>query len=234
MLRLRLSRPYFLKRIECSGQSVSGSASEILIEKVRRRVAKVIPSIEIVLEMSEFHFVRESLIFELLPVPAIDFFLVIVSLWEIASAIGEVGIVGLFVEPQTGTPFPFDAACKAELCTTAASHVVAAFDLLHGRFAIVATLPAFLLGDLDKFLGCSVFGTFARSVPFVVTEAADLCLAALALAVFAAVVGSATCVRVDVGGFDPLAASFSGTIDSVFGGVFLVFPIPLYLEIVIK
>lgn len=225
---------YFLDRVEGSGQSVSGSASEILIEEMRRRVAKVVPTVEIVVEVSEFHFPRESLVFEFLLVPAVDFLLVIVGLGEVAAAIGEVGVVGLFVEPQTGTPFPFGAAGEAELSTTATCHVVAPFYLLDRRFAVVATLPTFLFGNLDEFLGCRIFGTLARGVPFVVAEAADLCLAALAFAVFAAVIGSATRVGVNVGGFDPLAATFSRTVYSVFGGVFLVLPIPLYLEIVIK
>lgn len=201
---------------------------------MRRSVAKVVPTVEFLVEVSELHFPRKGLVFEFLFVPAVDLFLVVVGLGEVAAAVGEVGVVGLFVEPETGTPFPLGAAGEAELGTAATCHVVAAFDLLHRRFAVVAALPAFFFGDLDEFLGCGVFGTLARGVPFVVAEAADLCLAALAFAVFAAVIGSAICVGVDVGGFDPLAASFGGTVDSVLGGVFLVLPIPLYLEIVIK
>lgn len=112
--------------------------------------------------------------------------------------------------------------------------MVAAFNFLNGRFAVVAALPAFFLGDLDEFLGCGVFGTFARCVPFVVAETANFCLTSLAFAVLAAVVGSAACIGVDVGGFDPFAASFCWTVDSIFRGKLLIFPIPLYLEVVVK
>lgn len=158
----------------------------------------------------------------------------IVSLREVAPAMGKVFLVSLFVKPQTGTPFPFGTAGEAELGTTATCHVVAAFDFLDCRSAVIAALPTFFLCDLDELLSRGVFGTFACSVPFVVAEAADLCLAALAFAVLAAMISPAACVGVDVRRLDPFAASFAGAVDSVFGGVFLVFPIPLFLEMVIE
>lgn len=95
------------------------------------------------------------------------------SLREIISDVGGVAVVvrvvGLFVEPETGTSFPLNAASEAELGAAATGHVVAAFDLLDRGAAVVAALPTLSLGDLDEFLGRGVFGTFARGVPFIVT-----------------------------------------------------------------
>jgi len=149
-------------------------------------------------DMLVFHLPRKSLVVEFLLAPAIDFLLVIVGLWEVAPAVGEVGIVGLFVEPHTDTSFPWGAAREAELGSAPTCHVVAAFGLFHCGFAVVAVLPAFFFRDSNEFLGRGVLGTFASGVPLVVAEAAYFGLTALAFTIFAAVIGSTIGVGVDV------------------------------------
>lgn len=47
-------------------------------------------------------------------------------------------------------------------------------------------------------------------------------------------VGAAAGVGVDVGRFDPFAAAFGGAVEPVFGGVFLVFAVPFYFEVVVE
>ncbi len=165
---------------------------------MRRCVAEVVPWREVVGDMLVFHLPRKSLVVEFLLAPAIDFLLVIVGLWEVAPAVGEVGIVGLFVEPHTDTSFPWGAAREAELGSAPTCHVVAAFGLFHCGFAVVAVLPAFFFRDSNEFLGRGVLGTFASGVPLVVAEAAYFGLTALAFTIFAAVIGSTIGVGVDV------------------------------------
>ncbi len=149
--------------------------------------------------------------------------------------VGEaVGFDGLVVEPGAVARLPLEAADHAELGAAAARHVVAAFLELDGGGAVEAALPAFVLCNLDEFLRRGVLGAFAARVPFVVAGAADFGPAALALAVFAAAVGAAAGVEVDVGGFDPGAAAAGGAVDTVFGGVFLVFPVPFSFEGIVE
>lgn len=220
---------------------------------MRRCVAEILPCVvgEVILLLlmlmmvvmmvvdvsSMCHLPRQSFVVEFLLPSAIELFLVVVGLWEIFAHVGWVvviGVVSLFVEPEAGTSFPLDAAGEAELGTATTSHVVAAFDLLDRSSAVVTALPTFPLSHLDEFLGCGVFGAFTRGVPFVVAETADFGLAAVAFPVFAAVVGAAAGVGVDVGGLDPFTAAFGGAVEAVFGGVFLVFAVPFYLEVVVE
>lgn len=136
----------------------------------------------------------------------------------------------LVVEPRAIAAFPLDAADHAELGLAAARHVVAAFLELDGRAAVVAPLPPFLLRDLDELLRRVVPGADAAAVPAAVARRAHFRPAARAFAVFAARVGAAAAVDVDVRGLDPFAAATRGAVEAVFGGVFLVLLVPFHLE----
>ena len=68
-------------------------------------------------------------------------------------------------------------------------------------------------------------------MPFAVTYRAGLCSAASTFAVFAAAIGG---VCVDVGRLDPFAAALGGAINTIFGGVFLVFLVPFHFEAQVK
>ena len=133
---------------------------------------------------------------------------------------------GLVVEPGTVTGFPLKAADHAEFSSAATGHVVTAFFQFDGGFAVVTALPAFLFSDPDEFLGCCVFGTFARGVPSIVAEAADFGSTSLALAVLPAMVRTTTSIRVDICRLDPLAAFASGTVDAILSCVLLKFLVP--------
>ena len=101
----------------------------------------------------------------------------------------------------------------------------------HGT-AVETSLPALFLGNLDEFRGGGIFGTFFfQRVVFAIAESADLGVAVLAFAVFAAGVNR---ILVDVRWFDPVATGAGGTVDAVFGGIFLVLLVPLSFEFVVK
>lgn len=102
------------------------------------------------------------------------------------------------IEPRTVASLPFEAANHAELGSASTPHVVTAFLQLNSGLAVEATLPALLLGNLDKFLGGGIFGTFTGSVPFAVAEAADFGLALLTFTVLAPVIGTTAGVDMDV------------------------------------
>lgn len=141
---------------------------------------------------------------------------------------------GVVVEPGAIARLPLEAADHAEFCAAATRHVVAAFLQLDGGGAVEATLPAFVLGDLDELLRRGVLGAFAACVPFVVAGAADFHIASLAFAVLSASVGATARINVDVCGFDPRAATPSWAVDTVLGRVLLVLSIPFSLEAVIE
>ena len=63
-------------------------------------------------------------------------------------------------------------------------------------------------------------------MPFAIAGGTHFRAAATALAVFPPR-GS---VGVNIRGFDPFAAAFGGTVDAIFGGIFLVFLVPFLLE----
>ena len=136
----------------------------------------------------------------------------------------------LVIKPWTITRLPSQAADHAELCAAATRHVIASLLELDGRRAVEAALPAFLFRDLGESRCGFVIGTFPSGVPAPVTGAADFRAATNTFSIFAAAVGTAGGVEVDVGGLDPLAAAAGGAVDAVFGGVFLVFLVPLHLE----
>ena len=136
---------------------------------------------------------------------------------------------GVVVEPGAITRLPFQAADHTKFGPAPTCHVVAAFLKLNGGGAIEATLPSFLLCDLDEFLRRGVLGAFTARVPFVVAGAADFRLASLAFAVL-----PAAGVDFDVCGFDPGAATPGGAVDAVFGRILMVFSVPSSFEIVVE
>ena len=68
-------------------------------------------------------------------------------------------------------------------------------------------------------------------MPPAVAGTANFCSTPRAFSVFAATVYAAGLVDEDMGGFNPFAAAFGGTVNAVFGSVFLVFLIPCFLEL---
>lgn len=106
--------------------------------------------------------------------------------------------------------------------------MVAPFLQFDHRFALVASLPALLLGNFDE-LDCSwVLGTFTRSVHLTVTGAADPGITSLAFADLPAVIDG------DVVWLNPFAATTSRTINSVVCIVFLKFSVPVLLEVLVE
>lgn len=141
---------------------------------------------------------------------------------------------GLVGEPGAVAAFPLDAADHAEFRAAAAGHVVAAFSELDHRGAVVAALPAGLLGNLGEAGGGFIFGALPAGVPFPVAGHADLRPAPLALSVFPSTVDAAGGVDVDIGGFDPFAAAFGRAVDAVLGRVFLVLLVPFHFELYVE
>ena len=71
-------------------------------------------------------------------------------------------------------------------------------------------------------------------MPFTVTGRTNLGLATGTLAIFAAPVKTARGIDMDVGRLDPFATATSGAVDTVFGGVFLVFLVPFHFEFCVE
>ena len=113
--------------------------------------------------------------------------------------------------------------------------MVAALGAFDGARAAVAVLIPFFLGDADELLGGWVLRAGWGLVPFGVAGRADFELAFGTFAVFAVGVGASAWVgEVDVGWFYPFPAAAGGTVEAVFGGVFLVFAVPEFLEFVVE
>lgn len=136
----------------------------------------------------------------------------------------------LVIKPRAITPFPLDAADHAKLRLAPASHVVAAFLQLDRRAAVVTPLPAFPLRDLDELPRRLIFWAYTAGMPAVVTLHAHFCSTPSTFPVFPARVRAAAVVGVDVCGFDPFAAAPGGAVETVLGGVLLVFLVPFHLE----
>jgi hypothetical protein len=138
----------------------------------------------------------------------------------------------LIIKPWTITSLPLHSTNHTELCHTTTRHVITAFLQLNHRAAIMATLPSLFLGDLDKSSRSGVFRTFfVARVVSAITCNANFRSTAFAFSEFpAGVVG----VRVDVGGFDPFPAAAAGAVETVLGGVFLVFAVPFVFELVVE
>ena len=103
------------------------------------------------------------------------------------------------------------------------------FELYH-RGAVEASLPAFLLGDLNKSFRILVLWTIFPGVPLAVTLTAHFDSAATTFTVFLA----STWIGVYMRWFYPFTAAFGRAIYAVFGCVFLILFVPLHLEFCIE
>ena len=108
--------------------------------------------------------------------------------------------------------------------------MITAFLEFDHRRAIETSLPTFLLSYLDELFRLLVFRTRLSSVPFSITQAAYFRLTATAFTIFPATSGTTRSVDVNISWPYPFSTTSGWTIDSVFGSVFLVFFVPLYLE----
>lgn len=137
---------------------------------------------------------------------------------------------GIVIEPWTITRFPLEAAYHAKLSSAATRHVVASlFEFDHGR-TVKTSLPSFRFGYLNKPLCFFVFGAFPGHVPFAVTSTTDFGFTPPTLAVFPPRIATAGSIDVNICGFDPFTAAFSGAVDTVFGSILLKLLVPFDLE----
>ena len=105
--------------------------------------------------------------------------------------------------------------------------VASLLELNHSR-ATEAALPAFLLSNLNEYLGDGVLRTFSRRVHFIVANTADPCSASLAPSYLTSILES------DMIGFDPFATVTSRTVDAISCCVFLEFSVPGLFELLIE
>ena len=140
----------------------------------------------------------------------------------------------LVVEPWTVTALPLGAADHAELCVAATGHVVASFLQLDCCRAVEAALPPLFLCDLGEPRRGFVLGAFAPGMPAAVAGTAHLRATSFAVSVLAAAARTARSIDMDMCGLDPFAAAARGAVDAVFGGVFLVFAVPGFLELEVE
>lgn len=140
----------------------------------------------------------------------------------------------LIVKPGAVAAFPLDTADHAELRFTPTRHMVAAFFQFDSGTAVVASLPSFFLGDLNELFGSIVSRTCPASMPAAIAGYAHSGPASPALAIFSPRVRAASCVNMNVCGLDPFAAAAGGTIQPIFGRVFLVLEVPLLLELEVE
>jgi hypothetical protein len=104
--------------------------------------------------------------------------------------------------------------------------VIASFSKLHHFSTVVAPFPALLFAELQNSLCTFIVVALFAPVPLHVAFLADFSLAYFAFANFS----SSHLVFVNVLWFDPYAASFLGTVESIFGRIFGKFSVPEYLE----
>ena len=139
---------------------------------------------------------------------------------------------GFIFEHGAIAGLPLLSAENAELGVAAAGHVIASFVVLDHGFAVVALLPALLLGDLLEGERGRVLGTFAASVEFGAAGNADAgaTFRTLAVSPFGSLVTPGRGKGVDVLVPDELAAALSGAVDFVLGGSLFVLEVPLLFE----
>ena len=189
-------------------------------------------------EMQALHPPCERLVIALLRLAAAVQLLLLAGRAAAVEMQQAVVLDGGVVEPRAVAALPAGGAAHAELGPAPARHVVAALLQLDGGGAVEAALPAVRQGDGGELRRRRVVrGAGARAVPAPGARGAHFGLAARAAAVGAA--GVATAGRggrvwVDVGGLDPLAAAFGGAVEPVGGRVFLVFLVPLPLELEVE
>lgn len=137
-------------------------------------------------------------------------------------------IHGFIIEPWAIARLPLQPTHHAELCGTAASHVVAALFELYHSMAAIASLPAFFFRRFHECLCFWIFGAFSGSVHLLRADGAYS-----GLALFTAS-NLAPMLHGDVMRFDP-GATFPGrTVYSILRFVLLKFTIPQNLELVVE
>ena len=151
-------------------------------------------------------------------------------MWKHVHVNNAVILHGFVIEPGTIARFPFETADHAEFGSATTRHVVAAFFQFDSSGAIETALPAFLLRNFGKMLCGFVLGARTTGVPFAVANATNFSSAAGTFTILAAAIRAARCVEVDICGFNPFAATSSGAVYSVFGGILLKFLVPSHFE----
>lgn len=106
--------------------------------------------------------------------------------------------------------------------------MIASFLQLDHSRTVEASLPTFLLRNLNKDLRGRILRTLSRRVHLVVADAADPRPTSFTLSYFA------TILKANVVGFDPLSAMTSRAVDTISSGVLLELPIPGLLEFLVK
>lgn len=112
--------------------------------------------------------------------------------------------------------------------------MVAALFELHHSGAVMTSLPTLLLGYFNERVGLFVFGAVFTAMPLSITHAAYFGLTPATFPVLSATPGTPSIVNMYVRRLDPFTTTPGGAIYSIFGGVFMVFTIPLHLELVIE
>lgn len=132
------------------------------------------------------------------------------------------------IEPWTITALPLHSTNHAKFGRASTCHVIAAFFQFNHSRTVVAFLPPFLLGSLDKLLHGRILRTVPGCVCFVIADCANLGTTLLAFPNLPAM------LTFDMFGFDPFAAIFPNAVDSIFGLVFEIFAVPCLLERLVK
>lgn len=191
------------------------------------------------IQAQRLHSSRQGFISALLIPSPIEFFLIAKrriwrspsekgnSAWHGVHVVQAIILHCLVVEPWTIARLPLGAANHTKLGPAPTRHVVTALFQFDGGGAIEAALPALLLRNLGEPQRRFVFGAFAASVPFAIAGRAHFGAApTVAFAVLTTRLG----ISMDICRFDPFTAPFGGTVNAVFGGIFLVFLVPLHFE----
>lgn len=169
-----------------SGEDVCGALYEVVVEKVAGGVADAEDAVVVAsggcgsrngdrVEVEALHATSQGFVGVFLRTAPFELFVVCTRLVEGRAVVGElvtnlrdvdvvetVGFNGGIIEPRTIAALPLGPTDHAEFGQAAARHVVAAFLQLNGRGAVVAALPALLLGHFDEFEGRFVLGAFLR------------------------------------------------------------------------
>jgi hypothetical protein len=110
------------------------------------------------------------------------------------------------------------------------SHVVTSFLQLDHSFATVASLPPLLFRHLNQTIGLLILWTLASTVELAVAEYTHFGVASAATGVFS--LGGQ--IYANLGWLDPFTTAPCRAVESILGGVFLVFFVPEGLELVVE
>jgi hypothetical protein len=108
--------------------------------------------------------------------------------------------------------------------------MITPFFELHHSPAVVAPLPALILGQLDETVRLLISRALSTSVESATAHNTYLGAASSATSILA----TGDAIHAYLGRFDPFPTPFVWTIHSIGGSIFLVFLIPQSLELVIE